>query len=92
MKNHKVYSKIDGMFEDMYNIHASWFNQLKKNKLIDLNKIIKNQQSTPYTNLYKIRKYPYYIKWIIITEGYEGDLIYFLDNEFNKMYTIYTAE
>jgi len=55
MKNHKVYSKIDGMFEDMYNIHASWFNQLKKNKLIDLNKIIKNQQSTPYTNLYKIR-------------------------------------
>ena len=91
MKKHKVYSKIDGMFEDMYNIHKTWLNELKKDKLIDLDKIAEDLGSV-HLSVRIIREYPYYIKWIIITEGYEGDLIYFLDAKFDKMYTIYTAE
>ena len=92
MKKHKVYSKIDSMFEDMYNIHTSWFNELKKDKLIDLDKTIEKPQSSVHLSIRRMMEYPFYIKWIIITEGYEGDLIYFLNDKFDKMYTIYTAE
>ena len=85
MKNeHKAYDIVESIFKSFITNNRKWIDKMKDGDIINLTKSFDNEICS-----IGVMKHPWNIKYVSLSDGGDGNFIYFIDDRFNKIYSYY---